>query len=207
MRVILFGPPGSGKGTQARELAEKFKVPHIATGDMFREAASRGTELGKRLAKLLGRGELVPDELVIEVVKERLSQDDTKEGFILDGFPRTIPQARALDEILGGSYVVVKLDVPDDEVIRRISGRRTCINCGGVFNVYSNPPEVEGKCDFCGSELIVREDDVEEKVRRRLEVYKQTTACLNEYYGGKVRVVDGTGSPDEVFKRLLLALK
>jgi len=158
--VILFGPPGSGKGTQGKMIAEEIGIPHIATGDIMRQAISDGTELGLKVKEFVGKGLLVPDEIVIQIIEERLKKDDTKNGFILDGFPRTIPQAVALDELFQKintqNYKVIWLDVPDEEIVKRISGRRTCKNCQAVYNIYFNPPKVDGICDVCGGELFIR---------------------------------------------------
>ena len=211
--VILFGPPGSGKGTQGKVLSDELGIPHIATGDIMRDAVAKETELGKKVKQYLGSGGLVPDEIVIGIIEERLREDDTKSGFILDGFPRTIPQAEALDglfEKLGiKDYKVIFIDVPDEEIVKRISGRRTCSSCGRVFNIYFDPPKKDGICDSCGGELYIREDDTEEKVRKRLKVYRESTLPVLEYYEkkGKVRRIDGKGTPDEVKRRILSELK
>jgi Adenylate kinase (EC 2.7.4.3) len=189
--VILFGPPGSGKGTQGKMIAEEIGIPHIATGDIMRQAISDGTELGLKVKEFVGKGLLVPDEIVIQIIEERLKKDDTKNGFILDGFPRTIPQAVALDELFQKintqNYKVIWLDVPDEEIVKRISGRRTCKNCQAVYNIYFNPPKVDGICDVCGGELFIREDDKEEKVKKRLEVFREQTLPLIDYYQKKRR--------------------
>ncbi len=207
--VILFGPPGSGKGTQGKMIAEEIGIPHIATGDIMRQAISDGTELGLKVKEFVGKGLLVPDEIVIQVIEERLKKDDTKNGFILDGFPRTIPQAVALDELFQKiniqNYKVIWLDVPDEEIVKRISGRRTCKNCQAVYNIYFNPPKVDGICDVCGRELFIREDDKEEKVKKRLEVFREQTLPLIDYYqkkGKKIIKVSGVGSVDEIKERI-----
>ena len=211
--VILFGPPGSGKGTQGKVLSDELGIPHIATGDIMRDAVAKETELGKKVKQYLGSGGLVPDEIVIGIIEERLREDDTKSGFILDGFPRTIPQAEALDglfEKLGiKDYKVIFIDVPDEEIVKRISGRRTCSSCGRVFNIYFDQKKKDGICDSCGGELYIREDDTEEKVRKRLKVYRESTLPVLEYYEkkGKVRRIDGKGTPDEVKRRILSELK
>ena len=211
--VILFGPPGSGKGTQGKILSDELGIPHIATGDIMREAVAKETELGKKVKQYLGSGGLVPDEIVIGIIEERLRQDDTKSGFILDGFPRTIPQAEALDglfEKLGiKEYKVIFIDVPDEEIVKRISGRRTCSSCGRVYNIYFDPPKKDGICDTCGGKLYIREDDTEEKVRKRLKVYRESTLPVLEYYEkkGRVRRINGKGTPDEVKKRILSEVK
>ena len=207
--VILFGPPGSGKGTQGKMIAEEIGIPHIATGDIMRQAISDGTELGLKVKEFVGKGLLVPDEIVIQIIEERLKKDDTKNGFILDGFPRTIPQAVALDELFQKintqNYKVIWLDVPDEEIVKRISGRRTCKNCQAVYNIYFNPPKVDGICDVCGGELFIREDDKEEKVKKRLEVFREQTFPIIDYYqkkGKKIIKVNGVGSVDEIKERI-----
>jgi len=207
--LILFGPPGSGKGTQGKILSQEFGIPHIATGDIMREAVAKGTELGKKVKEYLDSGKLVPDEIVIGIIEERLRQDDTKNGFILDGFPRTVPQAEALTKLFEKlkieDYKVVFIDVPDDEIVKRISGRRTCSSCNKVYNVYFDPPKKDGICDVCGGKLYIREDDAEEKVRKRLEVYRESTLPVLEYYKKKNKVVrvEGVGTLDEVKKRIV----
>jgi adenylate kinase len=190
-------------------IAEEIGIPHIATGDIMRQAISDGTELGLKVKEFVGKGLLVPDEIVIQIIEERLKKDDTKNGFILDGFPRTIPQAVALDELFQKiniqNYKVIWLDVPDDEIVKRISGRRTCKNCQAVYNIYFNPPKVDGICDVCGGELFIREDDKEEKVKKRLEVFREQTLPLIDYYqkkGKKIIKVNGVGSVDEIKERI-----
>ncbi len=208
MNLILLGPPGAGKGTQAKRIVEKYGIPQISTGDMFREAVSKGTELGKKAKEYMDRGELVPDEIVIGIVRERLSQDDCQNGFILDGFPRTIKQAEALDEMLDDMNrkidAVINITVPDEEIVKRIVFRRTCKNCGAVYNLIYSPPKVEGRCDECGGELYQRDDDKEETVRERLRVYREQTEPLIQYYSqkGVVRDIDGTKSIDEVWNEI-----
>jgi adenylate kinase len=211
--VILFGPPGSGKGTQGKMIAEEIGIPHIATGDIMRQAISDGTELGLKVKEFVGKGLLVPDEIVIQIIEERLKKDDTKNGFILDGFPRTIPQAVALDELFQKiniqNYKIIWLDVPDEEIVKRISGRRTCKNCQAVYNIYFNPPKVDGICDVCGGELFIREDDKEEKVKKRLEVFREQTLPLIDYYQKKRRKiirVSGVGSVDEIKERIKMEI-
>jgi adenylate kinase len=184
--ILFLGAPGAGKGTQAVKLSEKLGIPHISTGDMFREAVSKGTELGKKAKEYMDRGELVPDEVVIGIVKERISQPDCEKGCILDGFPRTVAQAEALDSALSelGKKVdfVINVEVGEDEIIRRLTGRRTCRNCGAVYHVVFNPPKSGEVCDVCGGELYQRDDDTEETVRNRLKVYEEKTAPLIDYY-------------------------
>ncbi|AZR74737.1 adenylate kinase [Anoxybacter fermentans] len=208
MYYILIGLPGAGKGTQAANLVEKYQIPHISTGDMFRAALKNKTPLGLEAKKYMDRGELVPDEVTIGIVRERLQEDDCKKGFLLDGFPRTIPQAEALDEILDSLGLtldgVISIEVPEEELIKRLTGRRVCKNCGATFHVLYNPPEKEGVCDNCGGELIQREDDKEETIKNRLDVNREKTQVLKDYYSkaGLLKEVDGTGDFDEVFNRI-----
>jgi adenylate kinase len=211
--VILFGPPGSGKGTQGKMIAEEIGIPHIATGDIMRQAISEGTELGLKVKEFVGKGLLVPDEIVIQIIEERLKKDDAKNGFILDGFPRTIQQAVALDELFQKiniqHYKIIWLDVPDEEIVKRISGRRTCKNCQAVYNIYFNPPKVDGICDVCGGELFIREDDKEEKVKKRLEVFREQTLPLIDYYQKKrkkIIKVSGVGSVDEIKEKIKMEI-
>ena len=211
LNLILLGPPGAGKGTQASTLVEEFDLPYIATGDILRAAVKEGTDLGKQAKSQMDAGELVSDEIIVGVVAERLRADDTRDGFILDGFPRTIPQAGALDQKLaemGRSLTAVLLiDAPDDEVIKRISGRRICPE-GHVYHVDYDPPEREGICDRDGEPLTQRDDDKPEKVRRRLEVYHEQTAPLIAFYAEKGVLVgiDATGPVDDVTERAIAAL-
>jgi len=212
VRIILLGPPGSGKGTQAELLSKKYGIPHIAMGDILREEVARGTSLGKKVYVYMSRGELVPDEIVIEVLKERIKKPDCKNGFILDGFPRTLNQAKALDTMLDelGFRIdaVVYIDVPDEEIVRRLSLRRTCRVCGRVYNLYYNPPKQDGKCDVCGGELFIRDDDKPEVIRNRLKVYNEQTRPLVSYYEeSKLLVrVDGVNSIDNVFQQIVKKL-
>jgi adenylate kinase len=213
LNLILLGPPGAGKGTQAQRLREDFRLPYIATGDMFRAEKEKGTELGKEVAKYMDNGDLVPDELTIKLIVDRINSEDAADGFILDGFPRTIPQAEALEaemERLGRSITAVLLiDVPDEEVIRRISGRRLCVkNPEHVYHVDYDPPKHDGKCDFDGARLVQREDDAPEKVKRRLEVYHEQTTPLIDYYEqrGLLRRFDGTRDKTEVHDHIRATL-
>ncbi|HDD53243.1 MAG: adenylate kinase [Aquificota bacterium] len=212
MNIIMLGPPGAGKGTQAKMLVERLGIPQISTGDMLREAVKEGTELGKKAKEFMDAGKLVPDEVVIGIVKERLAQPDCEKGFILDGFPRTIPQAEALDKVLEelGKKIdyVINVAVPNEELITRLTGRRTCRQCGAMYHVVFNPPKEEGKCDKCGGELYQRDDDKEETIRQRLEVYEAQTAPLIDYYGkkGVLYNIDGTGSIEEIFQGILKVL-
>lgn len=204
--IILLGPPGSGKGTQAVRLTKDLGIPHISTGDLFRENISQGTELGKRAKSYMDAGKLVPDEVVLDMLFDRVSRNDTAKGYLLDGFPRTLPQAEALDKHLGKNVelVVIDLEVPDDVIVKRAEGRLTCKQCGNVHNRYFSPPAVEGKCDRCEGELIQRPDDKAEVVLERLRVYHAQTKPLVDYYGNKgvLKQFDGTKSPDDVYKDL-----
>ncbi len=210
MRVILMGAPGAGKGTQAEKLLEKIKVPHIATGDIFRAAVKEGTELGNKAKSYMDEGKLVPDEIVIGIVKERLMKPDCREGFMLDGFPRTVSQAEALDEEMQDRPIdyVVYIDADFDDLVGRISGRRICSKCGKSYHVKFNPPEVRGVCDDDGGDLYQRDDDNEETAKERLEVYSEQTTPLIEYYEkkGKLIRVNGSQEPEGVTKDILKAL-
>jgi len=207
--VILLGGPGAGKGTQAARLVADFELPHISTGEMLRAAVARETQMGLEARKYMESGALVPDEVVIGVVRDRLAEPDAAEGFLLDGFPRTVPQAEALDAILAeaGRAVthVVLIDVPADELVQRIAGRRSCAVCGKIYNVAFDPPKAEGVCDLDGGELVQRADDNEETVRNRIAVYEQQTAPLVGYYADKgvLRSAFGGGKrPDEVYEQV-----
>ncbi len=213
MRLVLVGPPGAGKGTQAQFIAAHLAVPKISTGDIFRANVSQGTPLGQQAKKYMDAGDLVPDEVTIEMVRDRLSEDDAAKGFLLDGFPRNVPQAQVLDEMLlemGTALdVVLELVVDDEEVIRRLSGRRTCRRCGHIWHVDFDPPSVEGTCDHCGGELFQRDDDKPETIRHRLEVYYEQTAPLVNYYAERGRLVgiDAMGPVDDVTDRAIAALR
>lgn len=208
MHYILIGLPGAGKGTQAAKLVDKYDIPHISTGDMFRAALKNETPLGLEAKKFMDRGELVPDEVTIGIVRERLEKDDCKKGFLLDGFPRTIPQAEALNEILDSLDLsldgTISIEVPEENLIKRLSGRRVCDDCGATFHVIYNQPEEEGVCDECGGELIQRKDDQEETIKNRLKVNREKTQVLKEFYSEDdlLEKVDGTGDVDEVFDRI-----
>lgn len=212
MDVLLVGAPGSGKGTQATRLAQTLGVPHVSTGDLFRTHMEKGTPLGEEAKRYVNAGRLVPDEVTVNMVRERLSEADARSGSILDGFPRTVPQAEALDRLLGeiGRRVdrVLVLDVPEEELLRRISGRRLCRRTGHSYHTDFSPPREAGRCDVDGSELYQREDDTEEKVRRRLAEYREKTGPVVEHYrkGGVVRNVQGVGSVDDVERRLSKAV-
>lgn len=212
MKLIMLGAPGAGKGTQAKRVAAEFGIPHISTGDIFRANIKGGTELGKKAKAYMDAGQLVPDELVCDLVADRIQQDDCAKGFILDGFPRTIPQAEALEEALKkmGSDVdyAVNIDVPDENIITRMGGRRACVGCGATYHIVFNPPKVEGVCDTCGASLILRDDDKPETVKTRLNVYHDQTQPLIDFYNarGKVLTVDGTQDMDKVFEDIKAAL-
>ena len=201
----MLGAPGAGKGTQAKKLAAAYSIPHISTGDIFRANIKEGTELGKKAKAYMDAGQLVPDELVCDLVVDRIQQDDCKNGYLLDGFPRTIPQAEALDaavEKLGEKIdYAVNIDVPDDNIINRMSGRRACVGCGATYHIVFNPPKVEDVCDVCGKSLILRDDDKPETVKTRLDVYHAQTQPLIDYYAGRgvLVTVDGTQNMDKVF--------
>ncbi|MEW6350403.1 MAG: adenylate kinase [Thermodesulfobacteriota bacterium] len=207
MRIVLLGGPGSGKGTQAKKLTEKLAIPQISTGDIFRAAVKEGTPMGLKAKDYMDKGELVPDTVVIGVVEERLTKPDLDKGYMLDGFPRTLPQAEALDKILSsqskGIDHAVLVDVPDGELMKRLTGRRTCRNsaCGKMFHVMFNPPKKEGICDGCGSELYQRDDDSEATIRERLTVYNDQTAPLINYYDSKgvLRKIKGVGPINEIY--------
>ena len=213
MRLVLVGPPGAGKGTQAQFIASHFAVPKISTGDIFRANVGAGTDLGIEAKKYMDAGDLVPDEVTIAMVKDRLAQDDASEGFLLDGFPRTVHQAEVLDAMLAEQGVaidvVLELVVDDDEVVRRLSGRRTCRRCGHVWHLDFDPPATDGVCDRCGGELFQRDDDSEDTIRHRLEVYADQTSPLIGYYGdrGLLRGIDATGPVEDVTERSINALR
>ncbi len=213
MDFILLGPPGAGKGTQAKLMIDKWHIPQISTGDILRAAVREGTPLGVEAKGFMDRGELVPDRVVIGIIAERLKEEDAAEGFILDGFPRTIPQAEALQGILQelGRNIdhVVSIEVEDEELVTRLTGRRMCKACGESFHVVFNPPSMEGVCDRCSGELYQRDDDKEETIRQRLAVYSAQTQPLIAYYGeqGKLRRIEGTGSIEDIFSRILAAVK
>ena len=213
MRVVLVGPPGAGKGTQAQFIASHLAIPKVSTGDIFRYNVSAGTDLGRQAKAFMDRGDLVPDEVTVAMVASRLQEDDALSGFLLDGFPRNLPQAETLKKMLADwglrLDLVLELVVDHDEVIRRLSGRRTCRKCGRVWHVAFDPPSVAGKCDECGGELFQRDDDRVETIRHRLEVYEQQTQPLISYYAdeGTLLGIDATGPVEDVTERALLALR
>jgi adenylate kinase len=211
MDIILLGPPGSGKGTQAKMIADKYNVKHISTGDILRENVRNGTPLGVEAKKFMDSGKLVPDTLLIDIIKDRLAKPDVKAGWMLDGYPRTIPQAEALDKILptlGQKIdVVLNIDVPDQDLIKRVTGRRMC-KCGTTYHIQFNPPKVPGKCDACGAELYQRKDDTEETVKERLQAYHTQTQPLIDYYAkrGIVANINGAGDIKDIFNNVSKAL-
>ena len=212
MKIIMLGAPGAGKGTQAKMIAEKCGIPHISTGDIFRANIKNGTELGAKAKEYMDKGLLVPDELVCDLVVDRIQQADCEKGYILDGFPRTIPQAEALEAALNAIEqkldYAIDIDVPDENIINRMSGRRACVGCGATYHLVFNPTKVEGKCDVCGESLILRDDDKPETVKKRLDVYHTQTQPLIDFYTErKVLVeVDGTQSMDKVFDDIMKIL-
>ncbi|MGH3446831.1 MAG: adenylate kinase [Nocardioidaceae bacterium] len=213
MRVVLVGAPGAGKGTQAKFIAQHYDIPQISTGDIFRANIAAGTDLGKAAKRYMDAGDLVPDEVTIDIVRDRLAQGDTTNGFLLDGFPRTVAQAEALQEMLADLGtpldVVLEMQVDDDEIVRRLSGRRTCRNCGHVWHIEFDPPTQEGVCDTCGGELFQRDDDLPDTIRRRLEVYNEQTSPLVGFYTeeGLLRDIVAQGPVDDITKQAISALE
>ena len=212
MKIIMLGAPGAGKGTQAKMIAEKYGVPHVSTGDIFRANIKNGTELGKEAKQYMDQGLLVPDELTVRILLDRVAQDDCKNGYVLDGFPRTIPQAEVLDSELSklGDHIdyAIDVDVPDENIIKRMSGRRACLTCGATYHIEHVPPKTEGICDKCGSELVLRDDDKPETVKNRLKVYHEQTQPLIDFYTNKgvLKTVDGTLPMEEVFAAITAIL-
>ena len=212
MKIIMLGAPGAGKGTQAKMIADKYGVPHISTGDIFRANIKNGTELGMEAKKYMDQGLLVPDELTVRILLDRVAQDDCKNGYVLDGFPRTIPQAEVLDSELTklGDHIdyAINVDVPDENIVKRMSGRRACLTCGATYHIEHVPPKKEGICDVCGSELVLRDDDKPETVKNRLSVYHEQTQPLIDYYAKKnvLAEVDGTKDMEDVFNDIVTIL-
>lgn len=205
MKIVMLGAPGAGKGTQAKMIAEKYGIPHVSTGDIFRANIKNGTALGMEAKTYMDQGRLVPDELTVKILLDRVAQPDCANGYVLDGFPRTIPQAEVLDEALQAQGEkldwAVNVDVPDENIVRRMSGRRACLKCGATYHIEHIPPKKEGVCDACGSELVLRDDDRPETVQNRLKVYHEQTQPLIDFYTGKgiLRSVDGTRDMRDVF--------
>lgn len=212
MKIIMLGAPGAGKGTQAKRIAERYSIPHISTGDIFRANIKNGTELGRKAKAYMDQGLLVPDELTCDLVVDRIKQEDCAGGYILDGFPRTIPQAKALDAALKemGEKIdyAIDVDVPDENIVNRMSGRRTCVGCGATYHIVYNAPKTEGICDSCVEKLILRDDDKPETVQKRLSVYHEQTQPLIDYYRaeGVLRTVDGTADMEDVFAAIAAIL-
>ena len=212
MKIIMLGAPGAGKGTQARKVAKKYNIPHISTGDIFRANIKEGTELGKRAKEYMDKGELVPDDITIGMLLDRIHKADCKDGFVLDGFPRTIPQAKSLSEALSKLNekidYAINIDVPDDSIITRMSGRRACLSCGSTYHIKYSAPKKENICDNCGSELVIRDDDKPETVKKRLDVYHKQTQPLIDYYDNEniLANVDGTKDMEEVFLDIVAVL-
>lgn len=212
MKIIMLGAPGAGKGTQAKMIADKYGVPHISTGDIFRANIKNGSELGMEAKKYMDQGLLVPDELTVRILLDRVAQDDCKNGYVLDGFPRTIPQAEVLDSELTklGDHIdyAINVDVPDENIVKRMSGRRACLTCGATYHIEHVPPKKEGICDVCGSELVLRDDDKPETVKNRLNVYHEQTQPLIDFYTekGVLKTVDGTVPMEEVFAAITAIL-
>jgi adenylate kinase len=209
----MLGAPGAGKGTQAKLIADKYQIPHISTGDIFRANIKNQTELGMKAKSYMDQGALVPDELTLELIMDRFTNDDCKNGYVLDGFPRTIPQAEALTKALADKQdavdYAINVDVPDEAIVTRMSGRRACLACGGTYHIKFNPTKVEGICDACGGELVLRNDDKPETVQKRLDVYHEQTQPLIDYYQTQniLKEVDGTLQLDEVFQAIVAILE
>ena len=212
MKIIMLGAPGAGKGTQAKMIAEKYSIPHISTGDIFRANIKNGTELGMEAKKYMDQGLLVPDELTVKILLDRVAKDDCKKGYVLDGFPRTIPQAEVLDKALSelGDKIdyAINVEVPDENIIKRMGGRRACLSCGATYHIEHIPPKKEGICDVCGKELVLRDDDKPETVKNRLNVYHEQTQPLIDYYTAKnvLHEVDGTKAMEDVFSSIVSIL-
>lgn len=212
MKIIMLGAPGAGKGTQAKQIAAKYNIPHVSTGDIFRANIKEGTALGMEAKSYMDKGQLVPDELTVKILLDRVAKEDCKNGYVLDGFPRTIPQAEVLDEAVTklGEQIdyAINVDVPDENIIKRMSGRRACVKCGATYHIVNVPPKKEGICDACGEALIVRDDDKEETVKARLTTYHAQTQPLIDYYNKKgiLKEVDGTKDMNDVFADIVSIL-
>lgn len=212
MKIIMLGAPGAGKGTQAKMIADKYQIPHVSTGDIFRANIKNGTELGMEAKKYMDQGLLVPDELTVKILLDRVAQPDCKNGYVLDGFPRNIPQANVLDKALTelGDAIdyAINVDVPDENIVKRMSGRRACLSCGATYHIENIPPKTEGICDACGKELVLRDDDKPETVQNRLKVYHDQTKPLIDFYTekGVLKTVDGTMGMNDVFAAITAIL-
>ena len=213
MKIIMLGAPGAGKGTQAKKVAKKYNIPHISTGDIFRVNIKEGTELGNKAKEYMDKGELVPDDITIGMLLDRIHKADCKDGFVLDGFPRTIPQAKSLTQALSklneSIDYAINIDVPDESIITRMSGRRACLSCGSTYHIKYSAPKKENICDNCGSELVIRDDDKPETVKKRLEIYHDQTQPLIDYYDNEkiLASVDGTKDMEEVFLDIIAVLE
>ena len=205
MKIIMLGAPGAGKGTQAKMIAEKYGIPHVSTGDIFRANIKNGTALGMEAKSYMDKGLLVPDDLTVSILLDRVAQPDCENGYVLDGFPRNIPQAKVLDSRGGAMDYAINVDVPDENIVKRMSGRRACVTCGATYHIEHVPPKKEGICDKCGSELVLRDDDKPETVLNRLKVYHEQTQPLIDFYSGKgvLRTVDGTADMKDVFNAIV----
>lgn len=209
MKIIMLGAPGAGKGTQAKMIAEKYQIPHISTGDIFRANIKNGTELGMEAKKYMDQGLLVPDELTVKILLDRVAEADCANGYVLDGFPRTIPQAevleRALNELHDSIDYAINVDVPDENIVKRMGGRRACLSCGATYHIEHVPPKTEGICDKCGHELVLRDDDKAETVKNRLDVYHKQTQPLIDFYSNKgiLKTIDGTVDMQDVFRAIV----
>lgn len=212
MKIVMLGAPGAGKGTQAKKIAEKYQIPHVSTGDIFRSNIKEGTELGKKAKEYMDQGALVPDELTIGMLMDRISKEDCKNGYVLDGFPRTIPQAESLTKALSERNqkidYAINVDVPDENIVNRMSGRRACTSCGATYHIVYNPPKTSDVCDVCGEKLVLRDDDKPETVKKRLSVYHEQTQPLIDYYkeAGVLVNVDGTQDLNKVFSDIAAIL-
>lgn len=212
MKIVMLGAPGAGKGTQAAKISAKYNVPHISTGDIFRANIKEGTPLGNKAKEYMDQGMLVPDELVLDLIVDRLEKEDAKDGYVLDGFPRTIPQAEALDAALSKQGekldAAIDISVPDENIVNRMSGRRACVGCGATYHLVYAAPKTEGVCDVCGKDLILRDDDKPETVTKRLDVYHEQTQPLIDYYNtsGILKTIDGTIDINEVFDNIVAIL-
>ena len=213
MKIIMLGAPGAGKGTQAKRIAKKYNIPHISTGDIFRANIKEKTELGNKAKEYMDKGELVPDDITIGMLLDRIHKDDCKDGFVLDGFPRTIPQAKSLTKALSelGEKIdyAINIDVPDESIITRMGGRRACLSCGATYHIVYSAPKTENVCDTCGNELVIRDEDKPETVKKRLEIYHDQTQPLIDYYDNEkiLTSVDGTKDMEEVFLDIIAVLE